>query len=136
MQNDHVTQVIVLDDDPINRFAMKRVLRKCECEVHEFDSVAAVLSFLDQHQVDFIFSDVRLPNAHGGEELLNIVNERKLGVPLIMMSSSMDNEMNSHFMAKGAVACLQKPLLRETCETLLKHIRKSLKNPTSTSGPI
>ncbi len=123
MQNDHVTQAIVLDDDPVCRFAMKRVLEKCECEVHEFDSVAEVIFFIETHEVDVIFSDIRLPDELGGEELLNIVNERKLSVHLIMMSACVNSQMYSQLMAKGALACIEKPLMRETCEALLANVR-------------
>lgn len=130
----HTTQAIVLDDDPINRVAMKRILGKCGCEVHEFDSVEGVVSHIENHQIDIVFSDMRLPNAPGGEDLLNIVFELKLSVPIIMMSSAMNTQMRSHLMAKGAAACIQKPLSRHICEQLLNDMREPPESPSESQN--
>lgn len=121
------TKAIVLDDDPDTRFAIKRILSKCGCEVYESESVEQALVLIESQAVDVVFSDMRLPGAPGGEELLDIILERDLNVHIILMSCSMDTAMRSHLLNKGATDCVQKPFFKDTCEKLLANISEPLK---------
>jgi len=126
-QHSGTTTAIVLDDDADTRFAIKRILGKCGCDVLEAKSVEETVAFIETHQVDVVFSDLRLPGAPGGEELLDIIVERKLDVHLILMSCAMDAAMRSHLLNKGAADCVQKPFFKDTCEQLLSNMREPIK---------
>lgn len=121
------TTVIVLDDDFDTRFAIKRILRQCGCEVYEAASVEKAMTLIESQAVDVVFSDMRLPGAPGGEELLDIILERDLNVRIILMSCAMDTAMRSRLLNKGAADCVQKPFFKETCEKLLANIIEPLK---------
>jgi len=124
--NDLDLRVIVLDDDEDTRYAIGRILGKCGCEVQEASSVDETLTLLNNGQTDVIFSDVRLPGADGGIELLSIVTEQYSHIQMVLMSCAMDAAMRSELMNKGAVECLQKPFFKDTCEPLVQRLRNPL----------
>lgn len=121
------TTAIVLDDDVDVRFAMKRILGQCGCDAHETGSVEEALALIETQAIDVVFSDMRLPGAVGGEELLDIILERKLDAHVILMSCAMDAAMRSRLLNKGAVDCVQKPFFKDTCEQLLANISEPVK---------
>jgi len=121
--NENQTTVIVLDDDVDTRFAISRILGKCGCHVLEAESVSEALSAAESHSADAIFSDIRLPGEAGGEELLELVQARKMDVQVVLMSCAMDAEMSTRLMENGATACAQKPFFKDTCEQILDNIR-------------
>jgi len=126
-QHGDATTAIVLDDDADTRFAIKRILGKCGCDVQEAESVEEAVALIESEPVDVVFSDMRLPGAPGGEELLDIILERKLDVHIILMSCAMDSAMRSRLLNKGAADCVQKPFFKDTCEQLLANITEPLK---------
>jgi len=121
------TTAIVLDDDADTRFAIKRILGKCGCEVHEAESVNEAIALMETQTVDVVFSDMRLPGASGGEDLLDIILERELDVHIILMSCAMDTSSRSRLLNKGASDCVQKPFFKDTCEKLLANITGPVK---------
>jgi len=120
-------RAIVLDDDADTRFAIKRILGKCGCKVYEAESVEEALAIIETQAVDIVFSDLRLPGAPGGEELLDIILESKLDVHVILMSCAMDTSSRARLLNKGAVDCVQKPFFKDTCEQLLANISGPVK---------
>ncbi len=126
-QHGAMTTAIVLDDDADTRFAIKRILGKCGCNAYEAESVEETVALIETQAVDVVFSDMRLPGALGGEELLDIIVERKLDVHVIIMSCAMDPAQRSQLLIKGAAECVQKPFFKNTCEQLLANISEPLK---------
>lgn len=121
------TTAIVLDDDADTRFAITRILSKCGCEVHEAESVDEAMALIETQSVDVVFSDMRLPGALGGEDLLDTIVERELDVHIILMSCAMDTSIRSRLLNKGASDCVQKPFFKDTCERLLANITEPVK---------
>lgn len=121
------THVVVLDDDADTRFAIGRILRKCGCVVSESESVEDTISQLQTTHVDVVFSDLRLPGADGGEELLTRVTSDFPLVSVVLMSCAMDKEMSERYEAAGAAACVQKPFYKDTCIAVLEKITSSFK---------
>lgn len=126
MQNGH-TKVLVLDDDEDTRFAIARILGKCDCDVVEAESVQASIDLLEQGSIDVIFSDMRIPGSDGGEELLQIVAKEYPQIDVVLMSCAMDDAMRTRLIEMGATECLQKPFYKDTCMELLQSIREPLK---------
>lgn len=116
------TQAIVLDDDADTRFAIKRILGKCGCEVYETESVEEALAITETHDIDVIFSDMRIPGEDGGEELLEQIQEDNLDIHVVLMSCAMDDEQKALMMSKGAANCVQKPFYAETCKEILAEL--------------
>jgi len=126
-QHSGTTSAIVLDDDADTRFAIKRILGKCGCEVREAESVEEAVALIQTQAVDVVFSDMRLPGAAGGEELLDYILENKLDVHVILMSCAMDLALRSRMLNKGAADCVLKPFFKDTCEQLLSNISEPIK---------
>jgi len=125
--NGHAIRAIVLDDDADTRFAIKRILGKCGCEVSESESVSDTLSQIKTNPVDVVFSDLRIPGSDGGEELLAELTRTHPEVAVILMSCAMDDAMGERFMEMGATGCVQKPFYKDTCEVLLGNLAPPLK---------
>jgi len=118
--------VIVLDDDVDTRFAIGRILSKCGCDVVEADTVEKTLELLSEQPTQVIFSDVRIPGAAGGVELLEQVRQSYADVHVVLMSCAMDQKLRSELTAKGAAACLQKPFFKDDCLPLVEHFQNPL----------
>ncbi len=121
------TKAIVLDDDADTRFAISRILGKCGCEVVEAESVEEVVAIVETQAIDIVFSDMRIPGAPGGEELLDIKQDLKLDIELVLMSCAMDADARARLMNKGAFDCVQKPFFKDTCEFILRNFHEPLK---------
>lgn len=121
------TRVLVLDDDEDTRFAICRILSKCDCDVVEAETVRASVEILEQGEIDVVFSDMRIPGSGGGEELLDIVVEKYPHVYMVLMSCAMEQTTRETLMEKGAAECLQKPFFKEICLELLGNFREPLK---------
>lgn len=115
--------VLVLDDDEDTRFAISRILKKCECAVLEAESVSTALTALEEANIDIVFSDMRIPGEDGGEELLAIAKDQYPDVHIVLMSCAMDDSMRSSLIENGATACLQKPFFKEACMQVLDFIQ-------------
>ena len=121
------TKAIVLDDDADTRFAISRILSKCGCDVFEAESVEEVVALAETQSVDVVFSDMRIPGAPGGEELLDIKQDLKLDIELVLMSCAMDDTARTRLLSKGAFDCVQKPFFKDTCELILASLSEPLK---------
>lgn len=67
--------VLCVDDEPSILAALKRVLRSEDCQVLQAGSGAEALTLLEQHPVDVVVSDMRMP-AMDGAQLLAQVRQR------------------------------------------------------------
>ena len=121
------TRVLVLDDDEDTRFAICRIMRKCDCEVFEAETVQASIDIIERGGIDIVISDLRIPGGDGGEELLQIVAQDYPDVQVVLMSCAMDEATREKLNSMGAAECLQKPFYKDTCMELLDQLRGSLR---------
>jgi len=121
------TRVLVLDDDEDMRFAITRILTKCDCEVVEAVSVKAALAHLEQEEIDVIFSDLRIPGADGGEELLKIVVEKYPEIHTVLMSCAMNRDLTKQLIDLGASYCIKKPFYKDECMEILQELSGPLR---------
>jgi len=129
------TRALLLDDDGDMRFAISRLLTKCDCDVVEAASVKAAVTLLEEQPFDIIFSDLRIPGGDGGEEMLKIVVENYPNTKLVLMSCAMDSKTNNKLIGLGASACLKKPFYKDTCMQVLQSLLAPLKSlPSAPSG--
>jgi two-component system response regulator FixJ len=108
MQSARTPTIFVVDDDDAVGDAVAVLLRSEGYRVAVFGSAAA---FLDGHQPDgagCLLADVRMPDMTG-LELQELVVERRLGLPTIIMTGHGDVGMAVRAMKAGAVDFLEKP---------------------------
>ena len=96
-------RVIIVDDDDVDRIAVKRCLRQAgfELEAEEAASATAAISLLTTHAFDCVFLDYNLPDATG-LELLNTIAAAGLRVPVVAMTGQGDEQIAVELMKAGA----------------------------------
>jgi len=75
--------ILIVDDDIAHR-TMLRILLDWEYQIHEADSGTAAIDKIEDHPVDLIIMDVRMPGISGLEALESIktLNPK---IPVVMM---------------------------------------------------
>ncbi|HEY9034406.1 MAG TPA: sigma-54 dependent transcriptional regulator [Pseudomonadales bacterium] len=96
--------ILIVEDEPVIRSALKRLLENNHYQVSEAGSVKEATSLLDQHQIDLLISDLRLPGAPG-TDLIQLAGD----IPVLMMTSYASLRSAVDSMKMGAVDYIAKP---------------------------
>lgn len=122
----HMPTVAIVDDDEAVREALGDLLMvsglACEC----FEGAAEFLAARRVGQFDCLVTDIRMPGMSGIELIARLRNERA-GLPVIVLSSVLDESTRSHALAIGACAWLTKPVTDE-------HLLGALAQAIASSG--
>jgi DNA-binding NarL/FixJ family response regulator len=120
--------VLVVDDSPVFRRGMGRAVR-----VHgglqlvgEADGGEAALAAIERLRPDVVLLDLRMPDIDGLEVLYRL---RDLDPPpacrVLIVSASLDDEIERAARAAGAAGCVSKELARaDICATALRVARQ------------
>ncbi len=101
-------QVWVIDDDRAIRWVLEKALRKVGMEVTTFSGGESVLKKLETLRPDVIISDIRMGDIDG-LELLERINVRFPGIPVIIMTAYSDLDSAVSAFQGGAFEYLPKP---------------------------
>lgn len=103
-------RLLVIDDEAMVRDSMEAYLEDSGYQVHAVESAQSGFLILEQHTVDLILCDLRMPN-FDGLEVLKQVKERAENIPVIVVSGA--GVMNDVVQALrlGASDYLVKPIL-------------------------
>ena len=115
-------QVLLVDDDLRNSFALSHLLQSHGLQVHLAESGQQALDFLDDHkQIDLLILDLMMPVMDGCEVLKRIRSrvEYRL-MPVLMLTASTNREDEIRCRAAGADDFLHKPV---EIQVLMDHIR-------------
>ena len=103
-------RVLVVDDHADVRFLVRAILDDAEPEV-EFAGEAATaheaVAALEASDPDVVVLDARMP-AIDGFEAAAMLLERRPGLPILLCSAIVDDEIRSQAAAAGIAACLSK----------------------------
>ena len=120
--------VLVVDDSPVFRRGMGRAVRvHAGLElVGEADGGEAALEAIEQLRPDVVLLDLRMPDIDGLEVLDRM---RDLDPPpvcrVLIVSASLDEEIERAASAAGAVGCVSKDLARaDICAAALRVARE------------
>ncbi len=112
--------VLIVEDDEIIREFLADSLEMNGYEVTWAGNGSEALRHLEEHSVDLILSDVRMPEVDG-ITLSHEVRERWPTVPVVLITGVHAKERDAILAKSAAVACLPKPLrIRHLCEVLEK----------------
>jgi FixJ family two-component response regulator len=100
--------IMVIDDDPSVRKALKRLLRSAEFNVQTFASAQEYLNFSEACEWEIIVLDVRMPGMTGLDLQRKLAAQGK-NTPIIFISAHEDEKTQNDALAAGAVAFLHKP---------------------------
>jgi DNA-binding NtrC family response regulator len=111
-------QILVVEDEPIIRTALKRLLERHDYQVSEAESVKDSLDRYDMDDFDVIISDLRLPGAPGTD----LIKATRTPVLIMTSYSSLRSAVDS--MKMGAVDYIAKPFEHsEIIESVARIIR-------------
>ncbi len=81
-------------------------------KVYQAENVKVAKLIIDQHHIDLVISDIRMPGETGIDLLSYIKSKSNDGPPVILITGFADIT-NQSAMEKGAAALLSKPFLLE-----------------------
>jgi two-component system response regulator FixJ len=106
MKNNPVVHLV--DDDEDVRRAVAFLLGTAGFAVRVHDSADAMLAVSGFQDADCIVSDVRMPGMNG-IDLLRALREKRVGVPVVIMTGHADVSLAVEAMKAGAVDFVEKP---------------------------
>ena len=128
--------VHVIDDDEALRDSLTFLLRTARIDVQSYPSAAAFLEALPETNLSCVITDVRMPGM-SGIDLLRRLRERKISVPVIVITGHGDIPLAVEAMRMGAIDFLEKPfddeVLIASVRAALKHRRKERPSATESA---
>jgi two-component system, NtrC family, response regulator AtoC len=100
--------VLIVDDEKLLRWSLKEQLSNEGYQILEAGTGAEARAILDNHFVDIVLLDIKLPDC-SGLEILRSIHEKELDVTVLLMTaySSIENAVEA--MRMGAFNYLTKP---------------------------
>ncbi len=116
-------RILVVEDDQLNRFALKKLLEKGGYAVHDVEDGRRALELLEQEKVDCILMDVQLPIMNGVEATQVIRSHDGSrydpNVPIIALTAYAMPGDKEKFLASGMDDYLAKPTTFQQLEQVL-----------------
>src|SRR4029079_4054278 len=123
---DQLLKVLVVDDDDVDRMAVRRALKSSGLNVNitEADNAASALKRLSAEHFDCTLCDYRMPGSDG-LEVVRAAREKGILVPFIMLTGFGDEQTAVELMKAGAADYIAKSTL--TPERLAASLRGVLR---------
>ena len=120
-------RVHVVDDDAEVRDSLAELLHSIGLDTHMYPSAEKFLAEYDPSMPGCVLVDVCLPGM-SGIKLQEVIAERQLGIPCILITAHADVAMAVEAMSKGACGFLEKPY---RSHELLELIKKAVQRDRS-----
>ncbi|NDV47813.1 sigma-54-dependent Fis family transcriptional regulator [Paludibacter sp. 221] len=104
-----MANILVIDDERSIRNTLKDILEFEKHKVTLAENGRLGLEAIESESFDLIFSDIKMPEMDG-LELLNILSEKGLDTPIIMISGHGNIETAVESIKKGAFDFIEKPI--------------------------
>jgi len=117
--------ILLVDDDKINRFVASSLLKQAGQNVTEAINGKAAIEKIQTHKFDLILMDIRMPVMDGiaATEIIRRGNDNNNQIPIIGVSASVMSEERERYLKAGMNAVVKKPII---IENLLKTIHPFL----------
>lgn len=113
--------ILIIDDSWLSRSTLKKQLTK-GFNIFEADHCLKAFPILENHNIDIILLDLLLPDMDG-LQFLQIIREKEISVPVIVISADIQSTTKKRAFALGAREFLNKPAegpkLLETINSIL-----------------
>jgi FixJ family two-component response regulator len=120
----------VVDDFAEVRIALARLVSSAGFEVEAFESGAAFLQSLDDHEPDCVLLDLHMPGTNGFD-VQRAMAPAHAGVPVIVITGHDSSESRARALSGGAKGYLCKPV---DGETLLEAIAAAIATRRAQAG--
>jgi putative two-component system response regulator len=101
-------RILIVDDLPIVRFSLQRILGKAGYRCREAEDVPQAMAALEEEPVDLVLSDIQMPGA-SGLDLVKALKPRIPDISVVMVSSMEDAETAIECLQEGAFGYVLKP---------------------------
>jgi len=102
-------KILIVDDERSIRRALREILEFEEFEIDEAENGKEAIEKASSESYDIIFCDIKMPMMDG-MEVLDALQEKKIDVPVIMISGHGNIETAVQALKKGAFDFIEKPL--------------------------
>ena len=113
--------IYIVDDDEGVRDSARALLESYDLAVEDFASARDFLAAFDEEVGGCLLLDLNMPEM-GGFELLELLRERHVNIPVIIVTAQGDAAAKERARRAGAFALFEKPV----DESLLKAIEQAL----------
>jgi len=114
-------EILVIDDDTLTRWSLRRVLARAGYRVREAASAAEGLAKAGESRPDLVLLDHRLPDGDGGNVLQDLLRSRP-ALPVVMMSTDVTPETVGRMRQLGARGFLAKPCAAVLLQALVAYL--------------
>src|SRR5688572_7677546 len=123
---DHGLKILVVDDDDVDRMAVRRALKSTglEARITEAENATEALALLEKEHFDCTLLDYRMPGSDG-LDVVRRAREKGLLTPFIMLTGFGDEQTAVELMKAGAADYIPKSSL--TTERLAVSLRGVLR---------
>ena len=124
---DQTLKLLLVDDDEVDRFAVKRALRTANLDVHleEAETSAAALTALQDNKFDCVLLDYILPPTDG-LTIMQTIRSKGNSVPIIILTGHGDEQLAVRLLHAGAADYLAKDRLSaDALSRSLRHVLHS-----------
>ncbi|MEU9130617.1 adenylate/guanylate cyclase domain-containing protein [Kitasatospora sp. NPDC048540] len=128
---DRRPQVLIVDDDPVNRMLLSRMMQREGYTTVEAVNGREGLAYLETSAVDMVFLDIEMPEATGFDVLRGIRSTpRTADLPVVMVSGLDDMDSVVRAIELGADDYVTKPISRTLLQARSRAIleRKYLRD--------
>lgn len=125
--------LLVVDDESDLRDIVASELEFMGATVHQAENIVAAQKIINQHKIDLIISDIRMPGGTG-IDLLDIVKAKNEAAPMILITGFADITTEDAF-DKGAEALVNKPFKLDDLIKLAVRYTSPLKERFNESVP-
>ena len=115
-------KILIVDDMPVNRKLMKKVLRDTVGDIEFIDAEDGfqALEFLDRYDIDLVILDLMMPGKDGFEVLSDMrKNQWHRDIPVIVNSAISDMESIKKTLELGAMDYFTKPITPEQMKVII-----------------
>jgi two-component system, NtrC family, nitrogen regulation response regulator GlnG len=117
----------IIDDDKSIRWVFEKALARTDLNFKTFSSIKEALAAIKDEEPQVIVSDIRMPQG-SGLELLQVIKEKYVHIPVIIMTAYSDLESAVAAFQGGAFEYLAKPFdVDQAIEIIHRAIDESLK---------
>jgi len=119
-----MTQILLADDETNLRRVLAAQLQRDGYEVHAVADGAAALTAMEEHHIDVVITDLRMPKVDGMELLQSVVRDYP-GVPVIMITAHGTVDTAVEALKLGAFDYVTKPFDRAELKNVIDKAAKT-----------